>query len=653
MLPDGLSDLELRQSKLPMDNILTCKAALIRTSLAYQDKQKRLRVLVPIQEYMQQYYSPTPTLTNSLLSHFQELLKTYTETSESPEIVSRIIPNFANIQNLLSPGLKEGNLDLMKTISYTLALATLGQNTGWSNVSLVNQIPGLIYGLHSLKLELQWLTFSLGSYFHQPLSNPEAIISEGLAQISACNDQSVQVGFLQSVGHFYLEQENGMSHAQKFGQQALEFSAGNCNIKCQSSTSCHLALIHCRLGDYGVAIGYARPSRRLAQLAGVPRLEVRALHIEILCLNAIGNYALGISLCQTAYNLLKLCISDGLICQAIMNAQGTILTFKSEYIINLLNILSIDPNTDVAGNAVLQEINILQGIFSKLGQYQKWQKWFITMCAEFQLREGDFLLAETGFQRCLKLSWGSDEENIWISHRSKAECMLHLGEISQQRRDFPGALRLWEHTKPLFERSSQTRQLALVDEKISGIQPHLEADQQRLVLLSELHPPSEVTPNPNNQDGRVAGSERFATSLLKVYYNKKFMKQGSAYFCNSIRAIKNELCRGFRERFAKLDMLIIICRLRAALKLNEKISESDGNVPKWKSPMLTQHGLPWADILTVDLSRYETHREELVETVSLALERDGFFYVVGHSITQETMSCCPPNGNTIWPLIIV
>jgi hypothetical protein len=37
MLPDGLSDTELVQSKLPIDNILGCKAALIRTTLAYND----------------------------------------------------------------------------------------------------------------------------------------------------------------------------------------------------------------------------------------------------------------------------------------------------------------------------------------------------------------------------------------------------------------------------------------------------------------------------------------------------------------------------------------------------------------------------------------------------------------------------------------
>jgi hypothetical protein len=52
MLPDGLSDVELMQSKLPLHRILACKAALIGTALAYSDDQKRLKALVPIREYM-------------------------------------------------------------------------------------------------------------------------------------------------------------------------------------------------------------------------------------------------------------------------------------------------------------------------------------------------------------------------------------------------------------------------------------------------------------------------------------------------------------------------------------------------------------------------------------------------------------------------
>ncbi|KAF8958951.1 hypothetical protein BDZ97DRAFT_1428976 [Flammula alnicola] len=61
-------------------------------------------------------------------------------------------------------------------------------------------------------------------------------------------------------------------------------------------------------------------------------------------------------------------------------------------------------------------------------------------------------------------------------------------------------------------------------------------------------------------------------------------------------------------------------------------------LPVWKAPPVTKEKIEWADILTVDLSKYDTHRQELIDTVRTALERDGFFYVVGHGISPETIN---------------
>ncbi|KAJ7616669.1 P-loop containing nucleoside triphosphate hydrolase protein, partial [Roridomyces roridus] len=52
ILPDGLSDVELLQGQLPIPNILSAKMALLQTSLAYTDNTRRIRVLVPIQEFI-------------------------------------------------------------------------------------------------------------------------------------------------------------------------------------------------------------------------------------------------------------------------------------------------------------------------------------------------------------------------------------------------------------------------------------------------------------------------------------------------------------------------------------------------------------------------------------------------------------------------
>ncbi|KAJ7761713.1 P-loop containing nucleoside triphosphate hydrolase protein [Mycena metata] len=51
ILPDGLSDVQLLQTGLPIHDPLRCKAALLRTALAYNDDKKRLKSLVPIREH--------------------------------------------------------------------------------------------------------------------------------------------------------------------------------------------------------------------------------------------------------------------------------------------------------------------------------------------------------------------------------------------------------------------------------------------------------------------------------------------------------------------------------------------------------------------------------------------------------------------------
>ncbi|CAK5263922.1 unnamed protein product [Mycena citricolor] len=60
-------------------------------------------------------------------------------------------------------------------------------------------------------------------------------------------------------------------------------------------------------------------------------------------------------------------------------------------------------------------------------------------------------------------------------------------------------------------------------------------------------------------------------------------------------------------------------------------------VPPWNPPAPTTHDLDWAEILTVDLEKDTTDRDELVAIVSKAVERDGFLYVVGHGIPDAVL----------------
>jgi tetratricopeptide (TPR) repeat protein len=54
-------------------------------------------------------------------------------------------------------------------------------------------------------------------------------------------------------------------------------------------------------------------------------------------------------------------------------------------------------------------------------------------------------------------------------HRSKAECMLQLGDISEMDENIGKAAELWATARPLFQRSSQVKQIAHIDERLAGM----------------------------------------------------------------------------------------------------------------------------------------------------------------------------------------
>jgi tetratricopeptide (TPR) repeat protein len=76
-------------------------------------------------------------------------------------------------------------------------------------------------------------------------------------------------------------------------------------------------------------------------------------------------------------------------------------------------------------------------------------------------------------------------------HQSRAECMLRLGDISKSHGNLLEAVELWETAKPLFERSSQTKEVKHVDERLASVSENvLEQHRKNLAHLAELNVPS-------------------------------------------------------------------------------------------------------------------------------------------------------------------
>jgi hypothetical protein len=195
MLPDGLSNVELVQSKFPIGNIQGCKAALICTALAYSDGHKRLKALVPIREYMQKHQPPGDHLIRPLLKHFQELLEFYMEyqgNESSSSTVARVLSNYSNIQNVLQNGLQQGHPDLVNSIYCTCYLNNFSQRIGQGYTSLLQQIQNILPHPCDHRLETYVITEWLSSWNFNYISNPDTLASNALEHFEEFDDPELK-----------------------------------------------------------------------------------------------------------------------------------------------------------------------------------------------------------------------------------------------------------------------------------------------------------------------------------------------------------------------------------------------------------------------------------------------------------------------------
>ncbi|KAJ7715197.1 hypothetical protein B0H16DRAFT_1477608 [Mycena metata] len=142
----------------------------------------------------------------------------------------------------------------------------------------------------------------------------------------------------------------------------------------------------------------------------------------------------------------------------------------------------------------------------RLGDVRRWEQgyhessWSIVLLA-YSLKQKEKLRIHKGLQFIGDIFFQENDETTAISlfrlalqgftlmdvHRSRAECMIRLGDISKKNGDLLKALELWEMARPLFECSLQTKQVQAIDERMSKVGKDVKEEHKKhLAKLIEL-----------------------------------------------------------------------------------------------------------------------------------------------------------------------
>ncbi|KAJ7722621.1 P-loop containing nucleoside triphosphate hydrolase protein [Mycena metata] len=144
MLPDGISDTDLVQSRMNIPNILARKTTLIQTALAHVDQHRVLKVLPPIRESVARAYPAKAQVKSALCQHFRSIIGLCKERAKlSSQSYVQLQRNLANFDSMFLDALATQSDDIEATLESVVLLVGIRRGTEMGRSILMVESSGL------------------------------------------------------------------------------------------------------------------------------------------------------------------------------------------------------------------------------------------------------------------------------------------------------------------------------------------------------------------------------------------------------------------------------------------------------------------------------------------------------------------------------
>ncbi|KAJ7261201.1 hypothetical protein C8J57DRAFT_1719913 [Mycena rebaudengoi] len=589
MLPDGLADADLVQAKLPIPDILSCKATLVQTALAFVGQDQHLKVLVPIREHILSIHPPQNALKLKLREHFHQILDLWNQFRNLNviDILPQISGNLGNFNTVLHNGLEPEGPDIVQNLRSILFLNQFYRHVQDTYSPLLLQLSGQMLHWKDNQIFGEYLIELLETSQYLSDLDLNSDITLGTQHFTS-KDPLEQSRWYHALGWYFQFAKSDLAGALQYFQTAYSLAESTGH----PTNVGHFALVGiCGiLNDTGKplsALTYAKETYRYAEHIGNIRGQAVSLCLQGKSHVYLANYRHAQHLLQKSRHILAtLGHQQSASNFDILNIQAEIHLMKSEYlesrnlqvaiasscqatsyngILANLNIAIIDITTDADSKIIHQNLDItqshLKALYGYLGRHTSLAADWVA--AELNLHNGAPGTVNALFEKCFKLSlgiepdlallcaqrlgdpsteindmqttlkWtgivlglalkykdkrqtmqafrclgqifsaqGDDETALSLFrvaldgftfmdvHRWRADCMVRIGDILNNHGEVIKAIELWKTARPLFERSSQMKDVIKIDTKIAEVDSAILAKcEEQLQHLSELHVP--------------------------------------------------------------------------------------------------------------------------------------------------------------------
>ncbi|KAJ7270477.1 hypothetical protein C8J57DRAFT_1605485 [Mycena rebaudengoi] len=589
MLPDGLTDSDLVQANLPVANILACKVILIRTSLAYIDKDQRLKALLPIREHIHRAHPPKDELKLKIRQHSHGILDLWNQFRylNAADIVPQISQSLGNFNSVLLDALNTECPDANQNALSILYLNNFYRRTQMTYSSLFMHLSSKMetHGSDTVLTEYLPQRVQGARHFQSMDAEREIVLGNQHFESKAPLDQAK---WHYALGDYFQWSNTNVNAALNHYQKALSLSdsAGQPQTIAQLALS-EISQIMINLGDTLGAHKHAKKAQDYAGHLGDIYGMAYSMWLEAQCDIKLANYRQAQILLKSARELLNSCgLQGGTMDMGIRNLEAEIHLVKTEYleskhiqaiiastmqpktyysIMANLNIALIDIPTGVDAKVIRQNLNTCQDELTSLNGFARTatEVWVKTAFADLYLCEQDTRNANAMFLECMTLfghtmmegtlfalerladpatrmnsiqvtlCWAGiflglalkSKDDVYAMrslqclgqifaiegddytalslftvalegytfmdiHRWRADCMVQIGDIWKRKGEMMKSVEFWNAARPLFERSSQAKDVIRIDVKLAGVDSAILEDyKKKLQRLAELNAP--------------------------------------------------------------------------------------------------------------------------------------------------------------------
>ncbi|KAJ7144055.1 hypothetical protein C8R44DRAFT_865050 [Mycena epipterygia] len=452
LLPDGVLESDLVNSSCPIPDLMRCKTTLLRTALAYIDTDHRLKVLVPVREYIVSTDPPSIPLVRSLRQYWDQLLALRTTYQlPSGDLIPRIADNVGNITSVLQYSVDVGDPDLKDIVYNIFHLNEFTLSTSGSFTPLMTNITDLVERVDDNQLRGFHLDFRFNyGDIKADQTDASSLAAQCAHYFQLAHDLKGEARCHSRIG-FYYSRAGDVQTALKHFDLAVALSR-QCD---DNATKAHVltdaAALHNTAGKHRAALRLAQEAVAFAALVGNYPPAASAIRVEARAWVSLGNFSRGIELCNQAQQLVVAAgFTGGLLDLMLLDFKSDIHIEMTEYkeakhihegivrctsldkhvflhINSLAYITSLDITFGTAGSAedVLAAINNFRSLFTANG-YIRAIPLLDRMLADFFVLQGRKAEARTLYEKCLVAAWD------YQSAALIADALKQLGDITLQ-----------------------------------------------------------------------------------------------------------------------------------------------------------------------------------------------------------------------------